>query len=337
MSEHVFYEVCRRDERGSLCGPYAVVSSRAFEPRGPGPERMAELQKKLSLGDAERDRLRDGAKVSAADQAREAAEDLGREMFGEQAVVQEGNPGHLGAWGFGRGYEGRGWRPFGRVDVAGHPWELSFGEHPHARCDKSMYARPVGQEGGEPVGFDGHRPLLRVVLSEHNRLKESGISGDEVRGSCSADVYADDQLVYRAHGRAVRDVLVHLASVLPHKVHEHCPALWDPKERAGVVGRLVYYRYTPAVVLHFDAEHLEVELLATGEARAFPPWPFQLEDMEPGEEREARTRERVGFYSELISWHRKKPAPGDAAARAALTAGETRLLGECSAEQGGTA
>src|SRR6266550_5734358 len=74
-------------------------------------------------------------------------------------------------------------KAFAKTFVGSREVELFFGEFPHSRSDNNIYAR---WPDGRIDEFDGHRVLVSVELSMKNYLKESELSGDEIRkgGSC---------------------------------------------------------------------------------------------------------------------------------------------------------
>ena len=127
----------------------------------------------------------------------------------------------------------------------GTPFRLFFGEHPHSRSDKTLYA-DLGDDA-EPVAFDGHRVRTKIVIEEANYLKVSGVSGSEIRKQCWADIVMNDRLVYRYQGpRNATDVLLKAREVLL-ELFELPVQLWQP-DFDGLVGRKIFYRNHPAVV-----------------------------------------------------------------------------------------
>lgn len=79
------------------------------------------------------------------------------------------------------------WSDHGTVKVGNREYPLIYGEHPHSTNDNKHYITGMGKE---PVGFDGHRIQLGVQIEEANYLKESHLSGDEVRKGGSAKILA---------------------------------------------------------------------------------------------------------------------------------------------------
>jgi len=198
-------------------------------------------------------------------------------------------------WGFGNGAGGEGWKPFERVTVEGAECELAFGEAPHTRRDGNIYCRRVG-DTGEPQGFNGNRHPWRVEVQEGSYWKESELSGDEVRATCSGKLYMGEHLVGVVSGREAQAVMLRLLALMP-KAAEHPIALHDAKARAGIVGRKVYWRGEPGTVRMFIEDLLEVVIDANTESGTFRRMPWHDRDDE-------RTEAKDSVYSESIWWFR---------------------------------
>lgn len=98
-------------------------------------------------------------------------------------------------WGPG---DRKAWRFWGETQVLddGSKMRLFFGEHPHGRQDKTIYAEFGAPGDGEFVAFDGHRVRIRLDIEEFNYMKSSGLSGSEVRKGCRMHIWMNDRLVY---------------------------------------------------------------------------------------------------------------------------------------------
>lgn len=169
------------------------------------------------------------------------------------------------------------WSDHGTVRVGATRYPLIYGEHPHSRQDNQHYALM----GNEPVGFDGHRVLIDVRLKSENYLKESGLSGDEVRKGGSCVISADDEVVFEFFFRDPRGALLQ-AHHLIGELGEAAGGDWLVKERRDkLVGRKVFYREHPAIV-----ERLIVDqgclILKTEDGKPFPKpvWRDSDDDME---------------------------------------------------------
>ena len=199
-------------------------------------------------------------------------------------------------WGFGNGAGGEGWKPFERVTVEGTECELAFGEAPHTRRDGNIYCRRIG-DTGEPQGFNGNRHPWRVEVQEGSYWKESELSGDEVRATCTGKLFMGDQLVGVVGGREAQPVMLSLLALMP-KAAEHPIALYDEKERAAIVGRKVFWRGEPGVIRMFIEDLLEVVIDAETESGSFRRMPWHDVDDEP------RREVKDSIYSDGIWWHR---------------------------------
>lgn len=159
------------------------------------------------------------------------------------------------------------WSDHGSVMIGKKRYPLIYGEHPHSRQDNQHYVLTGGEE---PVGFDGHRILIDVQLSSSNYMKESELSGDQVRKGGSGKILADGELVYEFFFRDVRGALIR-AHHLIGELGDVAGGDWLIKERReNLLGRKLYYREHPAVV-----ERLIVDqgclILRTEDGKPFPP------------------------------------------------------------------
>jgi hypothetical protein len=180
--------------------------------------------------------------------------------------------------------------------------ELIFGEHPHSYSENNIYARYTD---GRIEEFDGHRIQVKIELETYNYLKESELSGDEIRKGGEGKIYLNgeptDSWFFRDIEHALDGAKHRLATIMDHPLR-----LWDKTERAKVVGRKVYYQNTPAVVRHFFADQGCV-VLAPADGYSFPVPAYAIEDArESGgtAEREEDTA-KIEITSPEIWWWRK--------------------------------
>lgn len=157
------------------------------------------------------------------------------------------------------------WSDHGSVQIGNQRHPLIYGEHPHSRRDNQHYALMHD----EPVGFDGHRVLIDVRLTSSNYLKESELSGDQVRKGGSGEILADGEVVYEFFFRDVQGALIR-AHGLIGQLGEAAGGDWLLKERReNLIGRKLYYREHPAVI-----ERLIVDqgclILRTEDGKPFP-------------------------------------------------------------------
>lgn len=135
------------------------------------------------------------------------------------------------------------WSDHGTVRLGPVTCPLIYGEHPHSRQDNRHYALM----NGEPMEFSGHRIQVGVVLNEHNYLKESELSGDEIRKGGSGQILADGVVVYDFFFREIGRALLR-ANTLIGELMDHPSGWMIKKEREALVGRKLWYRDHPAVV-----------------------------------------------------------------------------------------
>lgn len=153
-------------------------------------------------------------------------------------------------------------KPIGSVVVEGKPYVLGQGKHPHSRNYSNHYIATSDHPSGRDddyVGFDGHRFPWHVEISESNYMKESELSGDEVRKSCAVQVYVKvvsgeraiprNKLVFGFGSRTAEYALQKLPALL-NQLREHPGELYagDLDEFPKLIGRKVYWRDQPGVV-----------------------------------------------------------------------------------------
>ncbi len=98
-------------------------------------------------------------------------------------------------WGVG---ERKDEKAFDTVKIDGETYDLIFGEHPHSRQDNNIYAR---SPKGSITGFDGHRLPFKIIIEETNYMKSSGLSGDQIRKSCTGKLFLNDVQIFDCYHR----------------------------------------------------------------------------------------------------------------------------------------
>lgn len=151
---------------------------------------------------------------------------------------------------------------------------------------------------GEMIPFDGHVHLWNVVIESSNYMKESEISGDEIRKAVSIRFYVNGEQVYEAFARQPEDALIRAWGLLIQL--REFPVQLHALE--GEVGRKVYYDRTPAVVDRFIADQGAVILVPEpGWRFPAPVWYDPDEDPEPEDDASVK----ADLLSEKIWWFRK--------------------------------
>jgi hypothetical protein len=128
--------------------------------------------------------------------------------------------------------------------------ELGWGEHPHSRSDNRMYVR---FPSGRVEGFDGHRIQVSISLCTSNYLKDSELSGAEVRKSCECIIYLNGVVARRLDGRDPSALLLAAHHALGELLEMSC-SIWRDGE--SLVGRKIYFRGDPAVIDHITDDEL---------------------------------------------------------------------------------
>lgn len=226
-----------------------------------------------------------------------AAEEAGRRMFGDDAVVREGNPDDLQGWGVGKKTNEK---AFATTYVGKEKVDLIFGEHPHSRQDDNVYAR---WESGRIEGFRGHSLLHEITFKDYNYLKESHYSGDQVRKGGECSIRINGTVVETFFYRDVEDALLRAIRRLS-EIHEFPVRLWDEKERASLVGRKIYYRDQPAVITRFFEDQASIMICPDPKTTPFAPAPYEIEDQKKGDTVEFESEIKDTIYSKHIWWWR---------------------------------
>src|SRR3990172_2956321 len=125
-------------------------------------------------------------------------------------------------------------------------YELITGQHPHSKSDNCHYAR---FENGKIEAFDGHRRQIKVEIETFNYMKQSHLSGSEIRKGGEGKIFFDGRQVTNFF---FRDPLAALTEArdLVVKFKDHVID-WGRITEAELIGRKVYYKDVPAVILHW--------------------------------------------------------------------------------------
>jgi len=187
----------------------------------------------------------------------------------------------------------------------GEEFELFNGEHPHSRNSNNQYAR---FKDGRIEGFDGHRVIVKVELETYNYLKQSGLSGNEVRKGGTGKIFFDGAQVAEFFYRETEYGL-RRAQKLIDQLFDHPGNIWDKK--TDLKGRKVYYRDTPAVITHWFKDQGTVMVQACP-GHLFPI-PAYVQDDPDGNgvpfEEEERHRVKCELWDPHIWWFRKVNPP----------------------------
>lgn len=135
-------------------------------------------------------------------------------------------------WGVGNAKDAK---AFDTIKMNNQTLELIHGEHPHSRRDNNMYAR--GKDG-RITEFDGHRRPIKIEIEEHNYLKSSELSGDEIRKGGSVKVFCDGIQIYDEFCRSYES-----GFRMAHNFILEMEQNWDwfPKNCESKIGKVIGY------------------------------------------------------------------------------------------------
>ena len=193
-------------------------------------------------------------------------------------------------------------KAFATTMVGEQKVELIFGEYPHSKWDSTIYAR---FPGGSIEGFDGHRLLHEIKFKDYNYLKESELSGNEVRKGGNCEIIINGYLCATFFYRDIMEALFNCRSMI-QKVHD-CPVhLWDEDDRKKLKGRKIYYREFPAVIDYLIDDQACIIIKPEPPTKIFPPTAYQLEDAKESEhDFEDRNIVKAEIWDPHIWWWRK--------------------------------
>lgn len=191
-------------------------------------------------------------------------------------------------------------KAFDTVKVHGHEYDLIFGEHPHSRQDNTMYTR---DKNGRIEAFSGHRHPFKIEIEETNYLKESELSGDEVRKGGSAKLYVDGILCfngfcrnYEMGYRFIQDFIMKMEMMWS----------WYPKKPQEQIGKVVGYREQLFRIKSIDVKYADMILeTLDGKDRKKFLWEDE-EDLD-----EIDNTVKVSIVSENLDWFPKYKAEND--------------------------
>ena len=194
-------------------------------------------------------------------------------------------------WGIGDVSKASSWGP---AKLGNQEIELLYGEHPHSTQDNKVYART---KDGAIYDFDGHRILIDVVIRSYNYLKESEMSGDEIRKGGECCIFADGVQVYSFFHRDPQYALLKAHGLIP-TLAEHPSGIMVARDRDRLVGRKVFYERTPAVITSLILDQGCVIMKPDG-CTELPP-PVWAEDGDDDD----RDHVKDDILSPRIWWHR---------------------------------
>lgn len=185
-------------------------------------------------------------------------------------------------------------KAFDTVVVEGREYDLIFGEFPHSRQDNTMYTR---DKNGHIEAFSGHRHCFKIEIEESNYLKESELSGDEVRKGGSAKLYVDGVLCFNAFCRSYEMGYRFIQGFI---IKMETNWSWYPKNLKEKIGKTIGYREQLFKINSIDIEYADM-IIETLDGK--PRKKFLWEDGEDLDEISSTVK--VSIISENIDWYPK--------------------------------
>lgn len=197
-------------------------------------------------------------------------------------------------WGAGNKYKEK---AFDTTLMGKETIELFFGEFPHSRQDNTIYART---KGGSIYGFSGHRQCFKIEIEEHNYLKSSELSGDEIRKGCNGKLFLNGLQIFstwhRDYERCYRNIQKFILDM-----EEKWS--WYPKDIKSQIGKTIGYSEQLFKIKSIDVEEGDM-ILQTADGK--PRKRFLWEDKDDEYYDETLTEIKVGVTSENICWFPKQ-------------------------------
>lgn len=126
--------------------------------------------------------------------------------------------------------------------------------------------------GEEETSFDGHRVFWSFKYTPENYLKESEISGDEIRKGGYIEIFRNDECVLKRFCREPH----HAASIMYSLLLKCQEMNWERVKE----GTKLYFWSTPAIIERVVGDG-EI-ILKTEDGKDFPLWGYEQEDIKEG-------------------------------------------------------
>lgn len=151
------------------------------------------------------------------------------------------------------------------------------------------------KSGNNFYGFSGHHRPLRVDIREFNYLKESHLSGDEVRKGGSVEIYLGEVKIFEDFCRSYQQG--HESAI---RFIYNMELFWDwfPGDVDSVIGKVVGFKGKPMKVDRVIVSQACV-ILETLDGK--PVGQFPLE--EPDSEQDYSTTIKDYIFSPSINWY----------------------------------
>lgn len=206
-------------------------------------------------------------------------------------IVSEGN------WGVGKEAKSK---PFDTTKIDGHEYELIHGEFPHSRRDNTTYAR--SKKNPERIyGFDGHRLPFRIEIEESNYLKSSGLSGDEIRKSCTGKLSLNGVVIFECGGRTYERAFTNIQRFIDSMEEKWS---WYPNKLEEWRGKIIKYEGQLFRIESFIVSQ-GCMILVTPDGKMRKPFPYEQEDVE-NNDFDGNDTLKVEVNSDRIWWYPTK-------------------------------
>lgn len=182
--------------------------------------------------------------------------------------------------------------------------DLIQGQFPHSRSDDRTYGRLTGTlppDAPRIYSFSGHRVRVHLDIQEYNYLKESDLSGDDIRKGCMLHVQLNDVLAYGKFTRTYSQALHEAAQLVPRLLE--LPVSLAQPGFPELIGRRVRYQGCPATVeLYFPEQGALILALAPGCELPPPDYlsPEERELYDPKDDENQRPK--IDLFSERLWW-----------------------------------
>lgn len=184
-------------------------------------------------------------------------------------------------------------KPFRQVIVEGHKRDLYYGE-PHSTSTNNFYAKLAGDE---LVPFDGHIRCIKIEIEENNYLKESQLSGDEVRKGCSVKVFENGTQIFedwhRTFSKAYKEAERFIEAIEDLD--------WFPHKVESKIGQKVGYREQIFKIHSFSVEQGTM-LIETLDGKTRKPFLFEQDGSEWDESDDIDNMVKIEITDPGIWW-----------------------------------
>jgi hypothetical protein len=195
-------------------------------------------------------------------------------------------------------------KPFAKVKVGNYEYDLYMLDNHHSIRTYRDYIKL----NDEFVPFSGHRNPLKIAIKEYNYLKESELSGDEIRKGCIVEIHAEGQKIAESFTRNYEYGIIEAQKMIERL--KDIPN-WFNEEREKLIGRKIYYEKTPAIITTIDVEQCEAIIVTDNSIDSnlkfdLPVYMIDSSDEEKEEWlRDHGDQLKIELTSDKIWWWRK--------------------------------